>query len=216
MPQRYYTPSEVAQHSTQNDLWLSFLGKVVDLSSLAEAHAGDLLMKPIVAVAGTDISHWFDQETKDIRKHVDPTTGCLLYFTPKGRFLHIPPACPRTDWSTDIPIPWWKDEKYVVGTLTKKVRKLRIVNVLASQSNILEVCSEETITEIQNRYSTYNTHTSSYTWKHLGKNLEMDKTLEENSIPDESDLLSSLDINELDDECVAEVQVYYNDDLTEG
>ena len=29
-------------------------------------HAGDVLLKPIVANAGKDISHWFDPDTKDV------------------------------------------------------------------------------------------------------------------------------------------------------
>lgn len=28
--------------------------------------AGDILLKPIVANAGKDISHWFNPETKDV------------------------------------------------------------------------------------------------------------------------------------------------------
>ena len=30
--------------------------------------AGDILLKPIVANAGKDISHWFDPDTKDVSK----------------------------------------------------------------------------------------------------------------------------------------------------
>ena len=28
---------------------------------------GDILLKPILQAAGTDISHWFNQKTKDVR-----------------------------------------------------------------------------------------------------------------------------------------------------
>mgnify|MGYP001557732043 CR=1 FL=1 len=31
---KYYTPSEVAVHNTLEDLWVSFLGKVYDLTPL--------------------------------------------------------------------------------------------------------------------------------------------------------------------------------------
>jgi hypothetical protein len=39
MPQRFYTPSEVAAHNTAADIWVSFLGRVVDLSGLIAAHS---------------------------------------------------------------------------------------------------------------------------------------------------------------------------------
>ena len=64
---RYFTPSEVAAHNVQSDCWVSFLGTVYNLTSLCEKHAGDILLKPIVANAGKDISHWFDEKTKDVR-----------------------------------------------------------------------------------------------------------------------------------------------------
>lgn len=63
---RYFTPVEVAQHNQPEDLWVSYLGCVYDLTPLAQEHKGDLLLKPIVEVAGQDISHWFDPKTKDV------------------------------------------------------------------------------------------------------------------------------------------------------
>jgi len=35
---RYYTPAEVAIHNKENDCWVSFLGKVYDLTPLIAAH----------------------------------------------------------------------------------------------------------------------------------------------------------------------------------
>jgi len=80
---RYFTPSEVAVHNTSSDCWVSFLGNVYDLTPLCEEHsgtmigdcksilndylAGNVLLKPIVAHAGKDISHWFDPRKKDVR-----------------------------------------------------------------------------------------------------------------------------------------------------
>lgn len=37
---KYYTPNEVSIHNTLKDLWVSFLGKVYDLTPLCEKHAG--------------------------------------------------------------------------------------------------------------------------------------------------------------------------------
>lgn len=63
---KYYTPNEVSVHNTLKDLWVSFLGKVYDLTPLCEKNAGDVLLKPIIEAAGKDISHWFDKKTKDV------------------------------------------------------------------------------------------------------------------------------------------------------
>lgn len=63
---RYFTPVEVAQHNQPEDLWVSYLGYVYDLTPLAQEYQGDLLLKPILEVAGQDISHWFDPKTRDV------------------------------------------------------------------------------------------------------------------------------------------------------
>ena len=62
----------------------------------------------------------------------------------------------------------------------KKVRKIMIVNTLTHQENIIEVCSEETIYEILDRYKVINEHAESYTWKRTQRVLDMELTLEEN------------------------------------
>ena len=93
MRSKYYSPIEVAAHSTLKDLWVSYLGKVYDLTPLAETHQGeltssyfsflehqllcdiwddilgDVLLKPIVLAAGTDISHWFNRKTREVCFH---------------------------------------------------------------------------------------------------------------------------------------------------
>ncbi|XP_049558588.1 cytochrome b5 domain-containing protein 1 isoform X2 [Orcinus orca] len=135
---RYFTPAEVAQHNQPEDLWVSYLGNVYDLTPLAQEYKGDLLLKPIVEVAGQDISHWFDPDTRDIRKHIDPLTGSLRYRTPWGRFLHVPPQLPRSDWANDFGKPWWQGSRYEVGRLSAKTRNIRIINTLTSQEHTLE------------------------------------------------------------------------------
>ena len=37
---KYFTPNEVANHNTAKDIWVSFLGKVFDLTPLIEEHSG--------------------------------------------------------------------------------------------------------------------------------------------------------------------------------
>ncbi|KAJ0060296.1 hypothetical protein NL108_008492 [Boleophthalmus pectinirostris] len=165
---RFFTPSEVSAHNTSDDLWVCVLGRVLDLSALAQRHKGDALLLPLLENAGKDISNWFNPDTKDVRRFVDPVTQCQRYFTPRGRFLHVPPPGPRSDWACDLSPPWWTDPRYYIGLLSHKTRWIRVINTLTAQEHRLEVCSEETLEEILGRYLSYNSHAHSYTWKHAG------------------------------------------------
>merc|ERR1711959_533914 len=107
-----------------------------------------------------------------------------------------------------------KDQQYSVGTLSSKTRSIQIVNLLTRQTDTLEVPREETIAEIQERYLTHNFHAKSYTWKRLGKPLDMRKTLEENGVKDESEEMERLGIDP--DDHIPSLHLYFNDDLTEA
>ncbi|KAM8973726.1 cytochrome b5 domain-containing protein 1 [Pelodytes ibericus] len=209
----FYTPREVSRHSTVHDLWVSHLGRVYDLTPLAKQHQGDILLKPIIEAAGKDISHWFNAKTGDVKTYIDPQTGCLKYFTPQGRFLHVPPSCPSSDWDTSFGRPWWKDPLYEIGILSSKTRFIRIINTLTSQEHTLEVCSEENMWEILHRYLACNAHAASYTWKSCGIALDMDKTLQENGVKDEDEEFDQLKIDS--DLFTPSILLYFNDDLTE-
>jgi len=214
--QRFFTPAEVAAHDRADDLWVSCFGKVLDLTAIVQANRG-VLVQPIIASAGTDISHWFDEKTRDPRMHIDPETELEVPFTPMGRFLHCPPAEPDASWSTDVETPWWKEKSYRLGKLTRKTRKVTLMNMLSRQEMTLEVCSEETLNEIKRRYKMYNAHADSYTWKRtdskaVARVLEMRKTLDENGIPDDMPDFDALDIDE--DFYTPVLHLYFSDDLT--
>ncbi|XP_013855432.1 cytochrome b5 domain-containing protein 1 [Austrofundulus limnaeus] len=211
---RYFLPSEVAAHRTAADPWVSFLGRVLDLSPLVTRFHGDVLLLPLLESAGQDISCWFDPETNDVLRCVDPQTSCVRFCTPRGRFLHVPPEGPCSDWDSDIGEPWWRDPLLEVGRLTTKSRWIRVINTLTSQEQLLEVCSEETMKEILQRYLRYNSHAHSYTWKFDGVILDMKKTLSENGVPDEDLELDQLRLDR--DAFIPAVLLYFNDDLTEG
>ena len=66
--------------------------------------------------------------------------------------------------------------------------------------------------EILQRYLPYNAHAGSYTWKFLGKVLDMRYTLEDNEVPDERKMYSDLSLP--DDFFVPTIHLYFNDDLT--
>ncbi|XP_037333700.1 cytochrome b5 domain-containing protein 1 [Pungitius pungitius] len=211
---RFFTPAEVSAHNSEADLWLSFLGRVWDVTPLMDLHRGDVLLLPIMEAAGKDISSWFDPKTQDVRRYVDPLTTCERYYTPRGRFVHVPPAAPRSDWATEVAPTWWRDERYQVGLLTAKTRWIRVINTLTSQEQRLQVCSEETMAEILQRYLRYNSHARSYTWKYGGVILDMNQTLDENNVPDDDHELQHLRLDR--DLFSPALLLYFNDDLTES
>ncbi|DBA02967.1 TPA: hypothetical protein N0F65_003155 [Lagenidium giganteum] len=212
---RFFTPREVAMHNRAEDCWVSIFHRVLDISDLIVENRG-ILTQPLVLHAGSDLTHWFDTKTEDIKEHVDPERNIVLPFLPHGRFLHAPPLEPDTTWKTNDFVPWWKDPKYMVGRLTRKARWIEVVNVLTQQTHALEVCSEETIEEIQTRYLAYNAHAASYTWKFLDDDefvpLNMKQTLDENGIFDDSPVLEKLDMDEHRFKPI--LHLYFNDDLT--
>jgi len=223
----YLTPNEVASHSSpHNDCWVSFLGRVYNLTPLIQDNPGELI-QPIADAAGKDISHWFDSKTSDVKRYMNLDTGLEQYYTPMGRFLHIPPSNPSDDFVTDFDLPWWMDHQaeeplYWQGMLSQQTRKIRIVNMLTKDEHTLEVCSEDTVEQIQSKYLVYNQHGASYTWKRLpndgeGKDmlvLDMTKNLDGNILRDEAADFEELGLD--DDYFVPSIHLYYKDDLTEG
>lgn len=77
----------------------------------------------------------------------------------------------------------------------------------------MQVCSEETLDEILQRYLRYNSHAASYTWKHNHVNLDMTKTLCENGIFDEDEEFNQCRMDR--DLFTESICLYFNDDLTE-
>ena len=64
---RYYTPNEVSAHNSTDDLWVSLFNKVYDLTLLINKNHNKPECDPIVLAAGTDITHWFDVATQNVR-----------------------------------------------------------------------------------------------------------------------------------------------------
>lgn len=151
-----------------------------------------------------------------VKTRVHPVTGIVGPYTPQGRFIHIPPEDPVSTWATDFGKAWWKDDKYCIGSLSTKTRYVRCVNTLTGQNDLLEVCSEETLEEVQDRYIEFNKHAPSYTWKALFdgafRPLDMKITLEENGVKDETEELAALNMDP--DEYIPVLHLYFNDDLT--
>ena len=73
---------QVRQHCSYDDLWVVIFGQIFDLTELVRLSRGSEVM-PMVDAAGTDISHWFDGATEDIRMHVTPVTEEVAPYTPR-------------------------------------------------------------------------------------------------------------------------------------
>jgi hypothetical protein len=165
-------------------------------------------LTPILANAGQDISHWFDKKTGNVKTQVHSLTNCVAPATPLGHFLHVPPPLPRADWSAvDGSNPWWADQSNCLGYLSKKTRKIKLVNTLTKEEHCLEVCAEDTLSAIQERYTALNAHAKGYMWKRLSALLDMNLTLEENGIVDEEDIMDQVGMN--NDQWLPVIHLYF-------
>ena len=100
---------------------------------------------------------------------------------------------------------------FSILTICSDRKRYNISLPLTKNDDVVEVCSEECMNEILDRFLDLNEHAASYTWKRLGRPLDMEKTLEENDIPDETQEYISLDIDP--DEYIPAIHIYYNDDF---
>lgn len=107
---QYIAPFEVVTHNRPTDCWVSFLRKVYNITPLVKEFEGQDCIKPLLAVAGKDISHWFDEHTGDIQHYIHPITGAHVPYCPHGLIPHVHPHVPTTKWKA-VETPWWKDDK---------------------------------------------------------------------------------------------------------
>ena len=68
---KYYILSELQSHNSPNDIWVAFFGDVYDLTSLIQKNRHLAEVEPLIQVAGTDITHWFDDKTRAPRTFVN-------------------------------------------------------------------------------------------------------------------------------------------------
>jgi hypothetical protein len=205
---KYYTLAEVALHNIASDCWVSLFGRVLDLTPLlTEQNQVSERAIPIIKAAGTDVSGWFEEATREPRSFIDVATGLP---TPLHQVLHTLPVEPRSDLTVPA-IPWWNDEKYCVGLLSKQGMQLKMVNTFTSKTTKFSCCAEERLVEIQERFLEWNAHARSYTWKAILDGsivpLDMSLTLEANGID-----LPTADLDEED--LMPTILLYFNDDLT--
>ncbi|XP_076388709.1 cytochrome b5 domain-containing protein 1 [Megachile rotundata] len=137
---KYFLPTEVALHNTSVDCWVSYNDEVYDLTDLCKLWANQREIKPILAYAGKDISHWFDHEKNDIKYHIHPVTGVSVPYCPHGPIPDVASCVvPAVTWRPLDKCPWWLDTKYKKGFLTKNARPCRILNVLTGIQVVIMV-----------------------------------------------------------------------------
>ena len=125
----FYTPSEVHTHNTSDNCWVSFFHEVYDLTQLIQDNIHLPECIPLIKAAGTDITHWMDSVSHEPNMELDLQTQTVWYCTPMGRYLHVPPMMPDSEWDpTSFKGPWWRDRGLCIGRLSEKTRKIRIVN----------------------------------------------------------------------------------------
>ena len=92
-------------------------------------------VEPLIQSAGTDITDWFDQKTREPKVYISPE-GLRQYYCPHGRYLDLPEH-PSKDKPEYADIPWWKNQDNHIGKLTKCSRNIKIINTLSGTEDIL-------------------------------------------------------------------------------
>ena len=110
---KYYTPDEVAQHNIAEDCWVSIYDSVYDLTELI-AENQNILSAPLIRAAGTSISHWFREDTRDLKTFIDPERNICMAYTPYGRFIHVPSPDPMDNCEI-VDKPWWLESVHIIG-----------------------------------------------------------------------------------------------------
>lgn len=107
----YIAPFEVVIHNKPQDCWVSFLGKVYDITPLLREFEGQDCIRPLISHAGKDVDKWFDPHTRDIQHFINPVTGIKEPYLPFGNIPHAQSSIPATNWQPIDDLPWWKDDK---------------------------------------------------------------------------------------------------------
>ena len=116
---KYFTQEELAVHNNPENCWVVIFDKVYDISELIMANRGPL-SNPLIEAGGSSISHWFNEKTGDLKTYIDPVRNIEMFYTPCGRFIHVPPPDP-VDRTEIVALPWWKDTKYIIGQVWRGV-----------------------------------------------------------------------------------------------
>ncbi|KAL0225356.1 hypothetical protein RCL1_003268 [Eukaryota sp. TZLM3-RCL] len=207
----FFLKEQIQACISKDNVQLILFNKVLNVTKLVHTEP-PLLTSCLLRASGTDISHWFDPKSRDFPPYDDPVSNRTVPLTPNlAPLLHVHDEN-GAYLSHPHPLPWWKDPSFVIGHITVRPRRINFLNMLTHDDVIVTVCSEETLLDIHKRLQIHNAHCLSYTWKYGEKDLDMNKTLEENGVEDVENEFEELGLDGT--EAIPTIRLYFNDDLT--
>jgi hypothetical protein len=204
----------VAQHGVRLMKWLALQGRFIHVPPLEPS-----------SMWRTDFAMpWWRDAQYEVLTHTTPPRAMF-----SGKIAQFP--CEKTyQQPRQIQV---RAHNHVVSTtmhsnmqkgkLTQECRIIHLKNMLTQQQHTLEVPEEDTLAEIRERYLSMNSHACAYLWKAFIRKqgctdcvepteLDMNKTLSENGLPNES---ASFEECGLDFSLqVPVIHLYWSDDLT--
>lgn len=154
-------------------MWVIFVMRFSEIYELQILQNLCLLIK----FAGKDLSSFFNH-------HGEPLERVNQYMNNVPVF---PPAFEKESDDNDF---WWCEENYVIGKITCTERRVRIINSLTQKTVSMNVCEEDSIDKIKQKYAKlFNRNADNYVWRKISSSdpkpghLFMDKTLTQNDIP---------------------------------
>ncbi|KAH8412109.1 hypothetical protein KR222_011377 [Zaprionus bogoriensis] len=205
---RYYLFDEVVIHNKKHDCWVVIHSNVLDLTPLLNDRRDhwNRNLDYLVAHAGKDLSHFF-KPNGEPRTEISPMSGRPRVLFPPILEVAI------SELARSKHAMWSQDPFYHVGRVTRRPRRIRVVNTLTGTVQYMKVCDEDSIFDIQQKYKTrFNHHAGSYEWRKFSNGarscgvLNLNGTLNENGMLDEEDCNIELP--------PPSFWLYYTDDLT--
>ena len=198
----FYTINELTQHNHSTDAWICIFSHIYDITSLIKQIQGTPAYQQMIDYAGQDISSWFDEQTHQPRRRIDPHTYQSVLLVPNLSIIET------------FGTPFWQTNDHLIGRLTEHSRYIRLVhNFSPKHPYLLEVAEEETIGQIARKFLQYNSHIFSYLWQYNGRILDYNKTLTENGIPNDEAFHDRYGWRSDNENCPT-IILYFSDDLT--
>jgi cytochrome b involved in lipid metabolism len=170
----FHTLNELAQHNDSIDAWICIFGNIYDITSLIKTTQGTPAYQQLIDYAGQDISSWFDEQTHEPRRRIDPQTYESVLLIKNLSIIET------------LGTPFWQTKDFLIGRLANHPRYIRLIhNFAPTHPYLFEIAEEETVGQIAKKFLKYNSHIYSYIWRYNGRILDFNKTLTENGIPNE-------------------------------
>jgi cytochrome b involved in lipid metabolism len=198
----FYTFNELAQHNDSTDAWICIFSHIYDITSLINKIQGTSAYQQLIDYAGQDISSWFDEQTHELRRRIDPQTNESVLLIKNLSIVET------------LDLQFWKTNDLLIGRLTSHCRSIRLVHNFSPKfPYLLEVAEEETIGQIARKFLKYNSHIFSYIWRYNNQILDFNKTLTENGISNEEFFHDKYGWQSDNENCPT-ILLYFSDDLT--